>query len=258
MIRFLIKRLLFRPNERPVIVLGNQKSGTSAVAQLLSEYARLSKTIDIPSLWPPHVDAILKGQETLAQAIGRDPKPFSAGLIKEPNLTFFIDELLDLMPMARYVFVARDPRDNIRSILNRLNLAGNLAALPAEAWDSLSPAWASVFDARLWRLGGHELYTDVLAGRWARAAELYFRHEARLTLVRYEDFKAAKAQTIAALAERLGLPQRADIEHLLDHPFQPPGDNTLDWLDFFGERNLRGIEAICAGLMGRLGYQSSS
>ena len=46
-------------NETPIIVLGNQKSGTSAIAHLLADYGGLSRTIDIPPLWVPVVFKIM-------------------------------------------------------------------------------------------------------------------------------------------------------------------------------------------------------
>ena len=42
------KNLFAVINENPIIVLGNQKSGTSAIAHLLADYGGLSRTIDIP------------------------------------------------------------------------------------------------------------------------------------------------------------------------------------------------------------------
>ena len=41
---------LTRVRQHPIIVLGNQTSGTSAIVHLLADYGGLSKTIDIPPL----------------------------------------------------------------------------------------------------------------------------------------------------------------------------------------------------------------
>ena len=45
---------------------------------------------------------------------------FSRPVVKEPNLTFLYDELVRRFPQARVGLIIRDPRDNIRSLLERL------------------------------------------------------------------------------------------------------------------------------------------
>lgn len=100
------ERLIYHVNPGPVIVLGNQKAGTSAIAHLLADHCGLSKTVDIPELWPPAMLRILSGRETLGAFARRHPRPFSRDLIKEPHLTFLHPQLKDLCPRARYVFVA--------------------------------------------------------------------------------------------------------------------------------------------------------
>lgn len=240
-------------NPAPLIVLGNQKSGTSAIAHLLADYAGLSKTIDIPELWWPTLARLLRGEMHLADLARRYPHRFAAQLIKEPNLTFFYDDVKTVHPMASFVFVVRDPRDNIRSLLNRLSLPGNLTAYSI-AEHRLEPAWAVIFDAPLWGWDEVQHYIDVLAIRWNRAVDVYREHADEMVLVRYEAFIADKMGTIEHLAERLGLPRMSDITDRLDIPYQPRGERDVPWEAFFGRENLARIERLCRERMEALGY----
>jgi hypothetical protein len=98
-------------------------------------------------------------------------------------------------------------------------------------------------------------YIELLAKRWNLAADVYLEHRDEMRLIKYEDFVADKAGSIAAAAEALGLPGRRDVSHMVDRQYQRRGMRGVKWQDFFGERNLRLIEDTCAELMSKLGYQ---
>ncbi|RME38856.1 MAG: hypothetical protein D6788_06610, partial [Planctomycetota bacterium] len=122
---YVVRRRFARPHPAPVIVLGNQKSGTTVIAALLAESAGCAVTLDIFFRFRrPVLARLLTGRDSLDRFIRRHPYWFSHPIIKEPSLTFFHDDLRRLFPSARFVFIVRDPRDNIRSILNRLRLPG--------------------------------------------------------------------------------------------------------------------------------------
>ncbi len=246
-----LRGLFARVERRPVIVLGNQKSGTSAVAHLLAELCGLSKTIDIQPLMGAAGHAVMKGERRLADVVRRHPECFSTALIKEPMMTFFAGQVLEVFPESRVVFVVRDPRDNIRSLLNRRGLPGDLEELSDELRASLGRR--VTLDPEVWG-GGDENYVGVLAHRWNRAADAYLEHEGRVELVRYEEFVADKQGSLERLARRLGLEPRHDVSALLDVDFQPRGTRGASWDAFFGPRNLGRIERICGTRMARLGY----
>ena len=46
-----------------------------------------------------------------------------------------------------------------------------------------------------------------------------------------------------------------DVQDELDRPFQPAGDRSVTWIDFFGPQNLARIESICGEEMRALGYR---
>jgi hypothetical protein len=181
---------------------------------------------------------------------------FSKDVVKDPNLTFVYDALQERFPDAQFVMVMRDPRDNIRSILDRLDLPGDATSLDSERYDAMGEGWRLVVDGSWMGIQG-ENYIDSLAGRWQRAARIYLKNEDAFQLILYEDFMDGKIATIDGLAVRLGLEAKHGIEDKVDHQFQPRGHRRdVDWPTFFGELNLRRIETRCAEEMDALGYDS--
>ena len=245
-----------RVQERPIIVLGNQKSGTSAIAHLLADFSGLSKTIDIPPLWPPVSVQIMRGDIDFASIVERHRAYFSTELIKEPAMTFFVDQVLVRFPESKYVFVIRDARDNIRSLLNSRKLPGHLKTLEEHHLAALSPRRVTV-NARVWGVGENESYIGVLAHRWTKAIDNYLLYSDRMILARYEDFIQDKVGFIARLAERIGLSQKSDISDKVDVQYQPRGNREISWEEFFGKENLMRIEQICGERMQQFGYVRS-
>jgi hypothetical protein len=243
------QELLARRGRGQVFLLGCPKSGTSAVASLLADHAGLSKTIDIPSLWQPHISEVLRGRRTLRDVVLADPAPFAAGLVKEPNLTLLLDQVRALFPEAQLVFLVRHPVDNVRSILDRAKVPGDRWLMPMRR---MPARWRKGFDRELAgsRSGN---YVAILAAWWARCVDMLERHGDGVHLLRYEDFRQDKAGQVAALAGRLGLERRGDISAKLDVQYQPKGKADTDVRRFFGW-NLRHLRRETAGRLDRFGY----
>ena len=244
-------------NERPVVVLGNQKSGTSAIAHLLADFGGLSKTIDIPPLWSPVVLEIMRGQIDFANLVRRNKFYFSTDLIKEPSMTFITDHVIERFPNARYIFIIRDPRDNIRSILNRINVPGHLPGLDGKPF-KIKSSQRIMLDASTWGGNKTENYVEALAHKWNKAVDNYVFYRERMILAKYEEFLADKYGFIANLAKQLGITERVDIKDKLDVQYQPRGDRNVLWKDFFGIENLMRLERICSTWMKEFGYSESS
>jgi len=249
-----LRGLFARVEPQPILVLGNQKSGTSAVAHLLADLCGLSKTIDVEPLWDAKGHAVMQGRARFADVVRRHPRCFSTQLVKEPMMTFFADQVLERFPDAPVVFVVRDPRDNLRSLLNRRGLPGDLEELTPELRASLGGH--VTVDPEVWG-GAGENYVGVLAHRWNLATDAYLAHAERMELVRYEDFLSDKLGTLERLARCVGRAPLHDVSARLDLDFQPRGDRDARWPSFFGPRNLARIEGICGGRMERMGYAPS-
>jgi hypothetical protein len=244
-----------------VIVGGNQKSGTTAIAALLAKATGSHFSND--PFW--HVarrdgharvlEDVLAGRLTVDEVVERYRAYFAAEIIKDPNFSFLYPELERRFPGAPQLFIVRDPRQNIRSILNRLCIDGHLEDLRPGHHRVLAhePGWRAILagDGLGIREGNH---VARLAQRWNLAVARYLERRSAIHLARYEDFLADKAAYIGMLADKVGLRVTADIGEALDRPYQPRGDHSLSMDEFFGERNLALIESICAEGMARFGY----
>lgn len=246
-----------RVHPAPIFVLGNQKAGTSAIAVLLAEATGLSVSMDLQREALSRRQSyprVRRGELPFASLVAYNRLSFSRDIVKEANLTVFYDELVAYFPRAKFVFVLRDPRDNIRSILNSLDIPGNLSELPRQK--KLRRGWDLVLDGTWFGLPGAH-YIDRLALRWNFMADQYLRHGDTMVLTRYEVFLADKVREIGRLAVALGHPPLYDITAKIDIPYQPPGNRAISWEAFFGEENLCRIERTCGASMQRLGYALS-
>ena len=102
-----------------------------------------------------------------------------------------------------------------------------------------------------------ENYIESLAHRWRVCQQIHATYADEMILIRYEDFVADKLGSLRELAAKLSSPEVQDVVALLDVPFQPRGDRSTNWNDFFGETNLRKIESICKDGMAAMGYAPS-
>jgi hypothetical protein len=239
-----------------LFVLGNEKSGTSAIASLLGAVSGASTTIDIPGTWEPVQTRLHSGLASLDDVVLANPVEFSRRIVKEPVLTFELEGLRRAFPEAGFVLVVRDPRENIRSILNRLGLPGDAAHLTPQHIESVGAVWSTwrtvIYNG--WLGIPQEHYIESLAGRWNVAADVHLQNHGLVELARYEDFIRDKPGYIRGLAERCRLPIRRPIEHLVDVQYQPRGQTGVSWQVFFGRRNLDRITEVCGRRMALLGY----
>lgn len=245
-----VRSLLPPPARTPVVVLGHQKSGTTAIAALLARAGGVSVRLDLPALWSLDRD-LGRRPEALGRWIRRHHWYFGFDVVKEPWLTFAPRELAVALPQARFVLVIRDPRDTLRSILDRLDVPGDRPDNPAEL-ERLGPGWRGLFEG----CARGEHYIDVLTERWleaTRAGEALAGK--RLRTIRYEDFVADKAGGIRGLATALEMPTGRDIASLVDHDFQPRGRRRdTSWEAFFGPKNLQRIVSRAGPTMRDHGY----
>ena len=246
---------LYAPNPAPVFVFGNQKSGTSAIAALLAKACGLSYDIDLGGLRVAEYERIHANPEVLDDVLRECAAiEFSKALVKEPNLTFLSKELRALYPRSERIFIVRDPRDNLRSICNRLKIPGDLPRIATTDYPEISPMWEAILLNRWVKDDRTDLnYIGRSAERWRTAAR--YALEAR-AVIRYEDFRKDKRASIERLADTVGLPVRADITPYVDVNYQPKGQRVDDYRTFFGKENLRLINEICGEEMEAFGYKT--
>lgn len=252
-----IRSLAAKIHPAPIIVLGNQKSGTTAIAALLAEATGLSVTLDLrKEMTDPVADKVKTGELPIEALVKRNKFDFSRDIIKEPGLSVFYPELVSYFPDARFVMIVRDPRDNIRSILNRLKVPGTVEELTGNHRSEFTRGWDLTFDGTWLGLDGAN-YIETMAQRWNYIADSYLDNSDQIILLKYETFLSDKVGEISRLAHTFGLEIRFDIAHRIDHQFQPAGDHDVAWVDFFGPVNLARIETICREHMRTFGYDPS-
>lgn len=254
---------LSRVNPEPRFVLGNQRSGTTAIAALLADVTGASAELDLTrEVFSPTFDLLRSGEMTIDGHVRRNRASYSRTIIKEPHLTPFLDELRAYFPAARFALVVRDPRDNIRSLYDYLEIPGDQAdpqltrSRRVARWKS----WRMVVDGGWLDLDGRK-GLEHLAHRWNLCADVYLDNRDRVVLVRYEDFVRDRLGLVRSLGRSLDLgPGSAHVTaDDAVRPFQPRGSHRDDSPEaFFGPANLEAIERICGERMSALGYEPAT
>jgi len=242
-------------NNHPTFVLGNQKSGTTVIAAALAHAANASVTLDIRDLNAAHLAGLLDGTYSIDAFVNRYRSAFAATFVKEPGLTFAFDELQGHFPEASFILIVRDPRDNIRSLLNRLSIPGDARELTADNLKSLHPIWRFVVNGSDLDID-REHYIENLATRWNLATDVYLKHPDDVMLLKYEAFCDSKVAYIEDTMRRLGRDLAQDVTDIVQTQYQSRGNRHVDWSQFFGMENLKRIERVCQDRMKRLDYKT--
>ena len=234
-IGFYFKTLIYKfkcigkkPYSNPIFVLGNQKSGTTAIAALLGELTGKETAIDLFYSGFKASQFIKWKNKNIstAQFIHNNIIEFSAEIIKEPHLSVFYKELKKEYPSSRFAMVIRNPFDNIRSILDRLNVEGSKIELNKNENKAFFHSWRLLLN-NSWIGGNKSKYIEVLAERWNIITNTYFENKEDILLIKYEDFNNKKQSTLQELANQLNLSVENDITHLLDQQYQPKGKKEI-------------------------------
>jgi len=242
---------------KPLFILGNPKSGTTVIANLLSKATKKTLTSDIQSSIK-YVSLKLDFKLlSFNDFIDRHNYEFSKEIIKEPFLSFYTNDLIRKFPNAKFIWIVRNPHQNIRSILNRLKIPGNLKEINFNEFSELekTPAWKVNLQSKMYGYKSSN-YIEAMAFRWNHAINIYKENKDRIKLIKYEDFLANKKEFIDKLAISLDLNVEKDISSYTDIQYQPKGNNTIDINNFFGEENFNIIEELCKENMIELGYNT--
>ncbi|WP_417566824.1 sulfotransferase family protein [Marinobacter sp.] len=240
-----------------VIVAGMPKSGTTAIASLLAKAANVEVCSDpfhqLDSKGVSFREALFSGALPLESLWRQHRSVFGGTVLKDPNFPLFLGELKQLLPEAQFVFIVREPRDNIRSILSRLNIPGN----PADGnplLGNVTGTWSRVLNGTAPDMPGSD-YLEKMAWRWRISAERYLENQEGVHLIRYEDFRKDKQGRIEKLAGKLGFDCLKDISPYVDVQFQPKGKMPSNLEGFFGKENLKRIDEIVLPVLKRFGYE---
>ncbi len=244
-------------NDYKLIILGNQKTGSTAIAALIGMRSDNAVALDLK-------DAITDVSWQLVQKykvgyfsdfVFKYKNDFSKRIIKEPSLTFYKEELDLLFPNSEYIYISRHPVDNIRSILNRLKIPGHLEGIDFDDWDELNmyPIWRLALDST-WLGQPKGNYIESLAYRWCVASQCYLKSPNDMYLIKYEDFTQNKVETIDIACDRFSLPKLRDISESQNRQYQTKGSSEIDPEEFFGPKNLEKIRKICGDTAEKFGY----
>lgn len=249
-----------RIHSEPVIILGNPKAGTTVIAALLSQATGKEVIIDPLYQIKNSVDFRInlhKKQVRFKNFIQKHKYYFSQEIIKDPYFIFIYEEMLECFPKAKLIFISREPRDNIRSILNRLKIPGNLQVLDDYYKNKVpqqsNSAWKLILEGQLPFVPGSN-YIEKLAYRWNLATDTYMTHRDNIVLIRYEDFLKNKVDSITDLAKKIGLEPIQDISDRVNVQYQSRGNRKVNLIEFFGKDNLDRIENICGDRMKYFDY----
>lgn len=249
-------RKSFDGGENLIVVTGMPKSGTTAIASLLAEATGSSLCSDpffqLDGKGVIFRDDIFSGNISLLDLWEEHFKIFSGKVVKDPNFPLLMDDLVKAMPKAKFVSIVRDPRDNIRSILNRLNLPAGPKLAALNGLD-IGATWLNILNGLSPKLAG-ENYLEVLAWRWRLSAEGLIKHRDLCVEIRYEDFLKNKESEILKACDSLGYKKRNSISHLLDVQFQSKGDSSASWEEFFTTEYLTQINKIVEPCLKEFGY----
>ena len=240
-----------------IILAGMPKSGTTAVAKLLGHACSKSVISDpfyqLDRSGVIYREALFSGDLSLGQLWKANRNVFHGRLIKEPNFPLLLPQLIDFLPKANCVFLVRDPRQNIRSILNRVNLPGDPSAVDLSMSD-VGGTWKNLLLGVNPAMPGDN-YVERLAWRWRLSAEAINKFSDKGCIIRYEDFNANKKGFIRDLASELGYKKTDDVSHMVDIQFQPKGNASVAIEDFFGWVQLQAINDIVGDQLVGFGYE---
>ncbi|SDD19145.1 sulfotransferase domain-containing protein [Halanaerobium congolense] len=239
------------------IVIGNPKTGTSVISSLIAEQGNLTKTIDIPEMWYKQME-LYKGDIDLEKFISKNAHRFTKSLVKEPDLTFLYNKITNVFSESKIILIVRHPVDNIRSVLDRVNIDPDDLPIDIKKIDKMD-----IIDPWKWFVNGDVLRSNptnkipyTMAYNWVYTVNLYLNNQESIYLIRYEDFVKNKIKSISDYCEDLNIKKINDISDLVDKQYQPKGENkNKNVKKLFSTEVIEKIENICSAEMKELDYE---
>lgn len=230
-----------------VVVLGHQKSGTTAIANLIAKSSKISYSNDPIYNTDKNSIRVLKyvyeDLPSFYEHVRKNKSKFFHNIVKDPDFSFSFDAVKELYPESKYLFIERNPVDIIRSIFNRLGIDGRIdrKSIDGISLKKGTEQWRYILNGN-----GNDEYTVIerLAHRIETCNKIYKENEDDLILLKYEDFLSDKKAFIEDCCRMLSLPIKKDISDEVDTQFQPKGNSAVDPESFFGRVNYEKITSI--------------
>jgi hypothetical protein len=222
----------------PVIVLGHQRSGTSAIAHLVSKASNSPLVDDPPWTFTANVRQVYGDDVATARYLEEHRRDVEHGILKAPALTPLAPAIERWNLALRFLVVVRNPRDNIAAALEwRRDRDANSTT---DFWDM---RWLGIEETD--RL-------EMLAQRWVRHIEAA-QHLNHAVWVCYDDFCGDKAGVVRRLVDSLGFERCAPIDALVDQQFKKDfGDGRIRganrWQAELSDEQAMRIHARCNAL----------
>eukprot|EP00039_Didymoeca_costata_P000993 m.48693 g.48693 ORF g.48693 m.48693 type:complete len:304 (+) comp10578_c0_seq1:80-991(+) len=247
-----------------VILLGNQKCGTSIITALVASVS--GKRAQIDFFATPQkiflIRDILEGKipwEDFFQ-LKRSCSDMKADIVKEADISPIFETLRNEFPKTNFGFVIRNPFDNIRSIYDRLKLSGKRTDY---RWIKKEPVWRWICNCSMLHCdldpGIKQNLIANLAWRWNYMVDIYLRHKNEFkAVIKYEDFSENKYHSIRDFAEQLELTPKQSLDEFMrlqGRQAQPRGKHhTMDPLLFFSKESVSLILNMTRSRMLAIGY----
>ncbi|MEP2448768.1 MAG: hypothetical protein ABJI69_16160 [Balneola sp.] len=239
-----LRNIFHTPNKQATLLFGLNKSGTTVTINLIAARAGLTFTDDFPY----HLgdfDKVLNKQVTLEDYVNLHSYEFSKDLIRFPDQPEAVDMARKYFDKKKYLLTVRNPVDNIRSILGRLKIPGDLNFLDLNTLE-LHPNWIKM-------LGQKEHYIESIATCWFNTYNSFYPFDSECILFKYEDFLSNKIDYIDLKVNELGFERVNSIQDIINVQYQPKGP-SVNSTDFFSKKNLERIYTITGDLMTKYGY----
>lgn len=232
---------------RPIVILSAPRAGSTLVFETLAQAAGVytiggesHQLIEsIPALRPGRGSAAsnrLTQQDATAAIVAelrarfaarihdRDGQPPAPGapvrlLEKTPKNSLRVPFLLEVFPDAQFIFLQREPRANLSSMMQAWRAKGWITYRQLPGWPE---PWSLVLPPGYERLHGRPL-EEIVAFQWQAAnatilEDLAVLPRARWTTVRYESLVADPRAEIGKLLEFAGLEMDTRLEDYLAKP----------------------------------------
>lgn len=239
-----------RVNRDLILVAAHPRSGSTAVATLLARHTGL-RAFTETGPWTREFDAaVYTGQVHFSRVLHKYRYEFSHDLMSAADATCILPQMKAALPGMRTVYVVRDPRDTICSLVERIN---NYDLSTFEVRDPRF-RWLDVD----WLIHDESNPHRKLARRWCLFLDIATSIE-DVFYFRYEDFCSDKPRCISHIADRLGLRHAVSTVEGWDEQYSKHDRRPIHgpgrWRKMMPAPIARDVEAICRSYMERFGYR---